>query len=165
LSAAWGMWPGAGSFEVETWNPSLLARSLLQDAIELREHLLVVADLRLNVVSELRLLLDSERQLTPSAALMAINSRKLWTSSPFLPIISYMHFASIYAEPIARVGAGKLSPRGGPRRPLCNGCAKNRPTLERAKIGKGFGFNRKALGWETGIEPATFGATDRRSTS
>jgi len=26
-------------------------------------------------------------------------------------------------------------------------------------------LNWKGLGWETGIEPATFGATDRRSTS
>lgn len=33
------------------------------------------------------------------------------------------------------------------------------------KIGKGLVLNWKGLGWETGIEPATFGATDRRSTS
>jgi len=26
-------------------------------------------------------------------------------------------------------------------------------------------LNWEGLGWETGIEPATFGATDRRSTS
>ena len=33
------------------------------------------------------------------------------------------------------------------------------------KIGKGLVLNWEGLGWETGIEPATFGATDRRSTS
>ncbi len=32
-------------------------------------------------------------------------------------------------------------------------------------MGKGFVFSWKGLGWETGIEPATFGATGDRASS
>jgi hypothetical protein len=62
-------------------------------------------------------------------------------------------------------GVGRLTKIGGSRELLCNSCAINLALSELGKIGKDFVFSWKGLGWETGIEPATFGATDRRSTS
>jgi hypothetical protein len=59
----------------------------------------------------------------------------------------------------------KTEPAGGPRNLLCKGCAINSAAREHSRMKKWIVFNREGLGWETGIEPATFGATDRRSTS
>jgi hypothetical protein len=64
-----------------------------------------------------------------------------------------------------QIHRGETRSPGGSRELLCNSCAMNFTLSVLGKIGKGFVFSRKDLGWETGIEPATFGATDRRSTS
>jgi hypothetical protein len=60
---------------------------------------------------------------------------------------------------------GRLAEREGPESCFATVVQMNFASGEPNKIGKDFVFSWKGLGWETGFEPATFGATDRRSTS